>query len=85
MEFEYIYEEYLEGLLEALINERLQYNNRFLNVSVYHNTTSLTIKWFETQDNPSGDIDFSERVIPFNFLHVYAEIGRQYNKLNRKV
>ena len=85
MEFDILYEEYLDELLEALLNERLQHNKRFLNVSIEHNASKLTIRWYGTSENPTGETDFTERVVPYNFLHIHEEIKRQYNKLRKKI
>ena len=85
MDFDKLYDNHLHDMLDYMLKERIQYVSKYKHVSLTQAGAEVIIRWDGTDEDPNGDIDFSKRVIPYNFLHVLSEIKRQYNKINRKV
>lgn len=83
--FERLYEEHLEAILEDILTEREQFNKTYSNSELRQEGNSLIIRWYNHKqfDDPEGVTHYSERRIPFNFLHVMDEIARQWNKTTR--
>jgi len=85
MDFDKLYDNFLHDLLFEMLLNRLEFSNRYKRVELNKEDRKVRIRWFGTDEDKDGDIDFIERAIPYNFKNIYEEIGRQANKINRKV